>query len=218
MRRTLGLATLAANAAFVALVGVAMARYPGGTWFDPRATGHDFWRNYLCDLLHSHGLDGRPNPGATLALIGMIAGILSLALAFFSLPEVSARTAARWTRRIGAPAALGILIVPLLPSDRFPFVHGVAVVATGVPAFGGMVLALRALSARRVLFGIGLLLLLSSGADFVLYVWDQFLGGEIVVLSPALQRVATLVLIAFTTAIAIATLRAQSGVARGGPT
>jgi hypothetical protein len=210
--RVLATLCLVANVAFVGCVALAMARYPGGTWFDPHAPGHDFWRNFLCDLLHHEGLDGRPNAGATLALIGMVCGISALGIALWLVPALSSRPGARSARWLGTPAAVGMLLVPLLPSDRFPFLHGVAVVGTGVPAFAAAFVALVALRGQPRSFTIGAALVLLAGVDFGLYVWDQFLGGVLLPATPALQRVATLLLVAFTTAIALSTLGAQSNV------
>ncbi len=208
--RVLATLCLAANVAFVAGVVFAMTRYPGGTWFDPGAAGHDFWRNFLCDLLHYEGLDGRPNPGATAALAGMVAGIAALGIALWLVPALSTRPGARLARWLGSFAAAGVLAVPLLPSDRFPVLHGVAVVVTGVPVFVAAIAGLSALRARRWLALIGAALILAAGLDFSLYVWDQFLGGELLTAAPALQRVATLLLVAFTSAIALSTFRDAS--------
>ncbi len=49
---------LAGTACFVACFGIAIALYPGGTWFNRRAEGHSFWMNFLCDLMQSRALNG----------------------------------------------------------------------------------------------------------------------------------------------------------------
>jgi len=66
-------AMLVAAGAFVVLFVLAVLEYPGGTDWDPRARGHHFWLNYLCDLTRSVALDGEPNPvGSVLAQAGTV--------------------------------------------------------------------------------------------------------------------------------------------------
>ena len=38
-----------------------MAEYPGGTGWDARSNGNDFWLNYLCDLERTVAINGQPN-------------------------------------------------------------------------------------------------------------------------------------------------------------
>src|SRR5579883_651412 len=83
VRRAAALVVLVSVIVFAVLMRAAMASYPGGTWLDPRAEGHDFWLNFFCDLLHDVSLGGRANEaGAAYARAGMLVLVCGL-LAFF---------------------------------------------------------------------------------------------------------------------------------------
>lgn len=57
------IATAIANLGFYVSYAVSAALYPGGTWGDASVIGHDFWRNYLCDVMKKTAHNGLPNPG-----------------------------------------------------------------------------------------------------------------------------------------------------------
>ena len=44
---------------------VGAARYPGGSWVDPRSGGHWLWGNFLCDIARDVAVNGQPSPGAS---------------------------------------------------------------------------------------------------------------------------------------------------------
>ncbi len=133
-------------AAFVALLAAAVARYPGGTWFDPRAPGHSFWKNFLCDLFQRRALNGADNrASAAFATAGAVAMLLALA-AFFALVarlEGDASRAGRVTRRAGLLASLAGLGVPLTPSDEGRALHLTAVLVACAPALAAVIAAAR---------------------------------------------------------------------------
>ncbi|MDF1838058.1 MAG: hypothetical protein P1V35_09335 [Planctomycetota bacterium] len=59
--------------AFTAMWVLAMALYPGGSSFDAGSEGHDFFRNFLCDVLSSETSDGRANRwGAGSMAVGIV--------------------------------------------------------------------------------------------------------------------------------------------------
>lgn len=178
-RRTVLLTT----ATFVTLLLLAMRLYPGGTTWNPRAAGHDFWLNFLCDLARPTALNGVPNPtGSALAQSAMIALAIGL-VPFWSLlgglaqaPRVAMRV-----RVLGGLATLGVVAVVLLPGDRFGVWHGIACVCAAIPGLAAAATAVRALlgssvvtRAARVVGWMGAATLGLAAACFVLYLPDVF--------------------------------------------
>src|SRR5579864_57039 len=129
-------AILLSIAFFLPLLGGAMHLYPGGTSWDPSVVGHDFWHNYLCDLLRPTALDGVPNPvGSALAQTATLLLAAGL-LPFFWLVG---RQFPRLPRLGRAVAVLGTASVAAVPGvvfvsgDRFGVLHGVAVIVAATP-------------------------------------------------------------------------------------
>ena len=126
---------------FVVCVGVAMRVYPGGTWWNAHHLGHDFWQNFLCDLLHNPALNHEGNAmGSRLAKGGMLLFVLGLTL-FWSLAgsrlccHPRLRQVVRVLGVCGTPL---VAAVALLPSDQFPRLHTVAVTLGGLPALAAL--------------------------------------------------------------------------------
>ena len=186
-----------------------MSLYHGGTWMDPSAPGHSFWLNFFCDLLHDHALDGAPNSAgarlATLAMLALIAGMLPFWLATASL--VSARPTLAWTVRIaGVTSVVGLVAVPLTPSDRFGALHGVAVLVAAVPGLVANACATIGLlanrdGARRWTRGLGVLALatfVSAAIDAALYAKQMAGAGAVTPPAlPALQKIAAMLFVAW---------------------
>ena len=177
-----------------------MVFYPGGTWWDKTTRGHRFWENFLCDLLHSKSLSGMPNlMSARLAEVGMLALVIGIVSAFSLAPEVipSRRRLGKWIGRFGAVGALLLSAAPLLPSDRHPVAHSLAVVLGTLPAllaFAGLVGAILVEPVTPVwLRGTSLLLLVLLVLCLAIYAWDVYFNGPSLKLLPGLERVATLV-------------------------
>lgn len=91
---------------FLVLWVTAMSTYPGWTQFDADSQGHDWWRNFLCDLLASETPDGRSN------LLGSIAMTVSVvAMIFCGLLRLWWNVAAVGRRRTIARAASVLAIM-----------------------------------------------------------------------------------------------------------
>jgi len=186
---------LSTTATFVTLLVFAMRLYPGGTSWDPRAPGHHFWLNYLCDLARPTALNGVPNPiGSTLAQIAILALAVGL-LPFWSLLGrlANAPRIAMKVRVLGTLAAVGVVGVVLLPGDRFGSLHGMACIAAAIPGLLAATLSVRALLRRdavmpaaRAVGWVGAATLAIAGTCFFLYVPD------VLRLSAALVAVAVL--------------------------
>lgn len=212
--RVLGILALAGVAVFLAAAALAAWLYPGGTWCEPGALGHRFWGNFVCDLLHTTSLNGRPNPGAPVAELGLYALIGSLALLFAGLP--SAWPERRWLgvaiRCLGLWATLGMIGVPLLPSDRYGAWHGVAVMAAGGPGFLAVALLLHGQlgDASTVRAGrIGAAALAVSVVDMALYVHHWFLRSDCSTLLPIVQRIAMGLTLAWMVASGLGLVRSR---------
>ena len=191
-----------------------MSLYHGGTWMDPSAPGHDFWLNFFCDLLHDHALDGAPNTAgarlATLAMLALIAGMLPFWLSTASL--VSARPTLAWTVRVaGVTSVVGLVAVPLTPSDRFGALHGVAVLVAAVPGLVANACATIGLlanrdGARRWTRGLGLLALATfvcGAIDAALYAKQMASAGTVTPAAlPALQKIAAMLFVAWMLGVA----------------
>jgi hypothetical protein len=192
----------------VLFYGAARA-YPGGSYFDRAAVGNDFWRNTMCDVARGVALDGQPNPlGSLLARLAMIILALGLGVFFTLLPRLfpdRARLGGA-VRTLGWSAVPGAIAVVLLPTDRFSAVHGLAIVAAGIPGIGATLLAvfglLRGRGAPRFVAALGLLATLSAAAGFGLYVRELVFGGPAQVAVAVLERVATVLLVAWMLAVA----------------
>jgi len=100
---------------------------------------------------------------------------------------------------LGRVSALATLLVPLLPSDRFPKWHAPAVLTAGVCGFVcGVLCGYFAVRSYRALPGLAassVALLLCASVNLVLYISVQYLNGPDTVILPAAQKLATLSLV-----------------------
>jgi hypothetical protein len=193
----------------------AISRYPGGNFCDRSSVGHSLWSNFLCDLLHTHALNGQKNPGAGLAQAAMFALVLALFAFWWCAPMLEFRRTwygptIRW---LGVLSVLGMICVVLTPSDEFGRLHGAAVLTAGGPgflAFAFSVVGLLENPSRRPLAAVGGLALAVGSVDMALYAQDYFgSSGDCVPLLPLLQRVALLVLVGFLAGAAMVLLQAD---------
>lgn len=208
--RALGVTLLITIAVFALLIQLAIQRYPGGTWFDPTAPGHDLFRNFLCDLTQPVALNGRANPGVELAKVAMIVLDAGLLCVWLAVPAICAASSlARWVRGLGAVSFAGIVAVPLTPSLKLGVIHAVAVLAGAIPGIAAGVLAnaMLARSTHRLLFRLGAALLAVAAIDAAIYAVHTIAGGVPPVALPALQRIALVLLLVWMVAIAATVLR-----------
>ncbi len=185
--------------AFVVAVCASMRLYPGGTWWNRHQSGHSFWQNFLCDLLHDPSLNHRPNAlGASLAKVGMLLFVLGLSV-FWSLTDrllCCLPRHAKVVRPLGVLGALLVAAVPLLPSNRFPKMHTAAVTLGGLPVLlalglltAGVLIEPHQQRASRALTAIFLpLVLVCLG----LYVREAVFGGSSLRVLPVLERIASI--------------------------
>jgi hypothetical protein len=199
----------AAVASFSVLIGAAMMLYPGGTWYDRTHQGHAFFENFLCDLLHVRAISGADNTvGAILATIGMVSLVPGLVCFVLLVPEVVPIGARLWRalRAVGVLACSLLVAIPLLPSDRYGILHGVAVLGAGIPAtiaLSTMVVKIAQIAARswpwRLL---SVALVMTMFASLGLYLRDAVLHAPSTHALPVLARFATLLLLVWLLAFA----------------
>lgn len=203
--RRLGAALLGAVGVFLATYALAIAWYPGGTWFDRHAAGYDLLRNFVCDLTQPIALDGRPNPiGAFFGKASMLALDAGLSFAFLGALRLGTPTKAlaRTIRVAATVSFIGIAAVPLTPSLVLGALHTVAVL-TGVVAglfAGSFALVLLRRSPFRRISAIGVSVFLVSFGDAAIYAWS-IVSRTTPVALPMLQRLALVLLVVWLAAI-----------------
>lgn len=200
-------------AIFVLGMAIAMTAYPGGTWCDRAAPGHDFLRNFFCDLLHDVALDGRPNAvGAGASRTAMLALLAGLLGAFWIAPRTFGTRpwSSRLVRAAGVLCALGGVGVAFTPSNHFPRLHTISVFAATFPGLLAMILAsaaqLRAEDARATarLGGLlGVAAVVVGAFDAWLYARQLDGSHQCELLLPALERVAAALLLAWMAVVAV---------------
>ncbi|MEI8256578.1 MAG: hypothetical protein WCJ30_12970 [Deltaproteobacteria bacterium] len=199
------------TAVFVASFGAAIARYPGGTWFNRHAHGHSLAKNFLCDLLQTRALNGQDaRVGAQLAGLGMFAMLVALA-AFFALVaglETPVSRAGRIARGAGLLACILGAAIPLTPSDRFRTAHLAAVLVGFVPALlatvAALVVCLRAPGVSRWTRALALLTVSSGALNGFAYAYAAAARTHLVDHAlPVLQRVSTFGVIGWVLAVCV---------------
>jgi hypothetical protein len=194
------LATLVALAVFVVAMGVAIARYPGGSWTVPADHGFSPVRNFWCDLLRSQAINGADNAASKL-LASLAFAALGVGLWPYWWVAASALegTSRRRVSRLGTASAASLAAMAALPSDRFPIAHGGVALAGAVLGMwaAGASLVERStheppLGVRRVA---GVVLLASAAGNAALYIHVAYLGGPETVAQPIVQKLATVALV-----------------------
>jgi hypothetical protein len=182
-------------AAFTLLIVAAARCYPGGTFYDPRAQGFDFWGNYWCDLLESASLSGAPNTLGQLLARCAFAAFALAQYAFWPLAADLLPSQARSVAVVRAGRVGALMLVPLsfVPPYEAPLLHGALVVAGALLSlFGVLRLALRPPDHWVRLAALSALLL--AGVCLVQYV-RQGLGHPAAHWLPGAQKCATLALL-----------------------
>jgi hypothetical protein len=206
---------LACLAGFGALLGLAIALYPGGNWLDPSAAGHRFFANFFCDLTQPISLSGvRNSTGSRCAQLGMFCFAAALA-GFFRLVPVrfsASSRAVRWVRGLGQCAVVCFIAVPLTPSERFGNWHAVLALVSGAFGVASALWAVRALLAarRRLLAVLGAAALALGAFTGGVFVYHLVYATPPSLLLPAAQKLAALLLTAWMTALAVSVLSEPS--------
>jgi hypothetical protein len=234
---------LAGVVGFVGLEASAMRLYPGGTWWDPTTVGYRFWQNYLCDLEWHVGLNGQDNTtGSHLAKAAMLLLLAGLASFWVIVPSLFGGTKEESRRAAKPPGdpsyggsggtaagrlslsvpALGLasvaatVAVALMPSDRFPVLHGLMVIVAGLPGLGAAALTTRGLLAPGSLWRgggrLGAALFVVALADLTLYAAHWAAGDNATPLLPTIQKVGLFLLLGWMNGVALRVIKLSAGV------
>lgn len=187
---------------------MSFATYPGGSWLDRRAVGHDLLRNFLCDLLGPTAINGRPNPVGSVAMILAMGSLtLGLTVMWWTMPRLlTGRSLGLTIRACGALSLLGLVAVPLTPPTLSYPLHAAAVFTGGIPGAAAWLLALFGLAREartRRLASLGALALAFMTVGFALYSFQYFGGGGPTLLLPVSHRIATVFFLGWVVAVAL---------------
>ncbi len=194
--------TQSALGASLGFTALAIWKYPGGTQWAPTAPGHDFWHNFLCDLLRNPSISGAPNPqGARFALFGFFALLLALGSLYSLTPSLLALRPrlGRQLSTLGIASCVLLSAVPLTPSNHSASLHALAVLGGGVPAllaFAGLIGALAVdPGISKTLRVHSLLLLVGTCVALAEFAREALLHQPGLAWLPALNRVLWLMLL-----------------------
>jgi len=218
----------AGTACFITCYAVAIALYPGGTWWNRDAVGHSFAWNFLCDLMQTEALNGAPAPvGSALARIGMVAMLVGLVAFYAQIAKLESPVsrAGRIAERAGLIACVLGLAIPIVTSGLWRLGHLIVVVAAFLPSLlatiAALVVCVRAPGVSWLIRGAAVVTLGSGALDGFGYLFvyaspvlglvpeseqtRMWIGGSL----PMLQRVATIGLLAWVVVVCLHTLGAR---------
>ena len=196
----------AALVAFVVLTGLAMARYPGGTWCHEDEQGLDFWLVFFCDLTHAHALNGSPNPAQGIARAGLLALVAGFVPFWFLASRLVAAGAARTAIvALGLVSVAGLVAVPLVPTDRYGGLHALTVMLAGGPGLLAAVLVAAGHARRATPRALRVVAPAACGVALVtmaLYLRAHFGGIQCSPALPVGQKIAAALLLAWMALVA----------------
>jgi len=151
---------------YFALFFMAARVYPGGSQTNLRSPGFSWLHNYWCELMNHEAMNGQPNPGAVYAIIAMILAGSAIGVFFYRLP-VYLRTSTACARVIKVSAAVTGLSGVMLFGDY----HNPALLCFSIATLITIVISLAILqeNGQRLFFAIGLLSLILTQANNVMY-------------------------------------------------
>lgn len=183
--------------------------YPGGSYLDLSALGHDFWRNFLCDLLNENAINGTNNRvGAILMQTAMGCLIPGLGILWWYIPNLfpTSRRLGAAVRISGTLSLFGFIAVPLTPPHASYVVHAAAIFSAGVPALLAWVLSLVALRISSVnarwVAGVGYVAASTAFVGVALYARELFFDVTRSVWLPTSNRIATILLLVWILSVA----------------
>jgi hypothetical protein len=86
----------------VSLIGMAAAKYPGGSLLDMESEGFDWTKNFITNLFQENALNGMENPGRIWAIIGIAFHALGYGVFFINMSrKISNNHAAKVLKIVG---------------------------------------------------------------------------------------------------------------------
>jgi hypothetical protein len=199
MRRCCWLARALLLGFVVALLAAALV-YPGGSWTEPQGIGFAWYRNFWCDLLRSHAINGADNSlGKLLASVGFAALGLAMLPYWWVAAGLLPRGRRFWVAGFGVLSAVALAGLAAWPSDEQPLLHGVVALCSGVTGIACAAVCVAArlpdetgASLRRVS---GALALGLGSLNAALYVYVAYAHGRETLVQPLVQKLATVALL-----------------------
>jgi hypothetical protein len=204
---------LAGVLGFVALVGAAATRYPGGTYCDPRAPRYQLWGNYVCDLTQPTTPGGRDNTASVpRARAAFVVIALGMAPFWWLVGGLAGGRIGIVVRLFGPLSAAATIAVALAPSRRWPWLHVTTVFTASIPGLVaavsgvvGLLIATRGSPSRglRLAAVLGTVTMLLAFVDAAGYGYVVAAGISCTPWLPAVQRLASLALLAWMVTVAL---------------
>jgi len=192
---------------FIVLMAISIACYPGGNNWSETAGTYDFWRNFWCDLLIPVTRIGDKDNfysmifgmGAMLAFaVGSLKLWYNLKILIPDSPHL-----ANIIRFSGLLCIFGLLPMVLTAGHRWP--HAASMLLVALSGWLAAFLAVYALTIqypRQPVTIIGWVMIFFTALDFILYVREVYFGGEKWVVMPAMQKIATIMIVLWFLSIA----------------
>lgn len=171
---------------FYCLYVISSFYYSGGSNVDLNATGFDWVSNYTCDLFHTHGINGTPNPARPIGLVAILIICSSLGVFFYQFSQTMPMSSF-WKKVIQIAGGLCMICAVLLFTD---FHHTMVPLASifGLVAIIGVIRSLLKNNHKKHLF-------LGGGCIFLLILNNYFYYTDtLTTILPLIQKI-TIVLI-----------------------
>lgn len=185
--------------AFVVLMALAMAHYPGGNIWARGEPGYDFWHNFWCDLLRERAYNGQPNLLApSLAQAAMLTLAVAIAALFLVAPGLfpTRRRLGVLVSSLGVASALGLAFVSVVSNGLFPRLHGTTVLVAGpaglLAVIGTLIGVLREQVRSQRSLALGIALLVAALISLIQYAREYVWSAPSSEWLPRSQKVATL--------------------------
>jgi hypothetical protein len=204
----------ASVSAFVVLMTIAMAQYPGGNIWVRSEPGYDFWRNFWCDLLREPAYNGQPNLLApSFAQAAMFTLAVALAAFFLIAPSLfpARRRLGALVSLLGVAGACGLALVSVVSDGQFPRLHGTTVLVAApaglLAVIGTLIGMLRAPARCRSSAAIGMALLAAALVSLVQFAREYAFSAPSSEWLPRSQKVATLLALVWICVVSIEAAR-----------
>lgn len=199
---------------FVALAGLAMAVYDGGTAFDSTTRGYHFWHNTFSDLGREVAISGASNALSARLYVtgcmGLLAGVVAL---WVAAPEVipGQYGLGAVARGVGLAGVITMAGIALTAADTRSWAHMVANGLAGMflmTASGLLIVGMcRDRSCPRWLLVLTLVMLASMLMHLSQYVEHFWLGGAWTPAAPRAQKIMAMAMLAWLVALSVRQLK-----------